>query len=289
MIGYRGVLVEYDAAVLEIIAQQFRRGMWKSVVPDAVEESGVEVESFGPVQVTAFGDLPEVVGLNQIQGAGEPDAVSGGYLAEAIEWMRAREVDYRVPVAEGRPASEEAEDWLGQRGYEQAGAWVKLVLDIGSAPPLEDTGIVVYELGDHESDGEGLSSILSEAYGMPITAGTLFFSLPMEERWHCYTAAADPEEGVVATALMLIQGGVAQLGPGATLAHARGKGCNRALLRRRLLDAAAAGCHTAFVEVGECKPERFAAVRSNLLSAGFEEAYGSRIWQRPALRPSAVR
>lgn len=279
----------YDAAELEMVSQQFRRGMWKSVVPDAVEESGVEVENFGPVQATAFGDLPEIVGLNQIQGAAEPGAVSGGHLAEAVEWMRAREVEYRVPVAEARPCSREAEDWLGQRGYERAGAWVKMVLELDAMRPLEDSGIVVYELGENEADGEGLSQILSESFDMPITAGTLFFSLPMEERWRCYTAAVDPIEGVVATASTLIQGTVAQLGPGATLSHARGRGCNRALLRRRLLDAAAAGCHTAFVEIGECEPERFAAVRSNLLSAGFEDAYGSRVWQRPALRPSAVR
>lgn len=277
--------MEYDAAVLEVVAQQFRRGMWESVVPDAGEESGVEVQGFGPVQATAFGDLPEIVGLNQIQGAAEPGAISGGHLAAAVEWMRVREVDYRVPVAEARPGSAEAEEWLGQRGYERGGAWLKLVLEIGSAQPLEESGIVIYELGEHE----GLSQILAEAFEMPITAGALFFSLPMQERWCCYTAAVDPQEGVVATASMLIHGGVAQLGPAATLAHARGQGCNRALLRRRLLDAAEAGCHTAFIEVGECEPERLRAVRGNLLSAGFEEAYGSRVWQRPALRPSAVR
>ena len=283
------MLVEYDAAVLESVAQQFRRGMWKSVVPDAVAESGVEVENFGPVQATVFGDLPEVIGLNQIQGAAEPGAVRHDYLAEAVEWMRAREVDYRVPVAEARPCSREAGDWLGQRGYERAGAVVKMVLQLEEMRPIEDNGIVVYELGEDEADGEGLSQILAQSLEMPITAGTLFFSLPMEECWRCYTAATDPEEGVVATASTLIQGGVAQLGPGATLQHARGRGCNRALLRRRLLDARAAGCHTAFVEVGECEPERFTAIRSNLLVAGFEDAYGSTVWQRPALRPSAVR
>jgi hypothetical protein len=281
--------VKYDAATLEMVSQQFRRGMWESVVPDAIEESGVEVECFGPVQATAFGDLPEIVGLNQIQGAAEPDAVSGGYLAEAIEWMRAREVDYRVPVAESRPGSDEAEAWLGRRGYERGGDWVKMVLDLRAMRLPEDNGVFVYELGDDEADGEGLSSILSEAFGMPITAGTLFFSLPMEERWRCYTAAIDPHEGVVATASMLLQSGFAQLGPGATLEHARGHGCNRALLRRRLRDAERADCHTAFVEVGECEPARFAAVMNNLLNAGFEQAYGSRVWQRPALRPSAVR
>src|SRR6476659_4149120 len=61
--------VRYDSAVLERVAQRFRRDMWDSVVPEAISESGVEVETFGPVQATAFGDLPEVHMLQQIQGA----------------------------------------------------------------------------------------------------------------------------------------------------------------------------------------------------------------------------
>jgi hypothetical protein len=92
--------MEYDSAVLEKVAQRFRHDMWKSVVPDAVIESGVEMERFGPIQATAFGDLPEAYSLNQIQGAAEPDAIEDGHLAAAVAWMRAREVDYRVPVAE---------------------------------------------------------------------------------------------------------------------------------------------------------------------------------------------
>jgi hypothetical protein len=281
--------MDYDAAVLERIAQQFRREMWMSVVPEAVTESGVELRNFGPVQATAFGDLPEIKALNQIQGAAEPGAVAGGHLAEAVEWMRAREVDYLVPVAESRPGAGEAEEWLGRRGYERGGASLKFVR--GTEPPQLplDPRILIYELGEDEADGEGMSMIIPEAFGMPHTVGTLFFSLPQEAHWRCYTAAADPEEGVVSTGSMLIADGIAALGPGATLDRGRGRGCSLALLRRRLLDAAAAGCHTAFVELGECEPEHLASARRNLLLAGFEEAYGSQVWQRPALRPAAVR
>ena len=57
------------------------------------------------MQATAFGELPEVFSLNQIQGAAEPGAIEDGHLAGAIEWMRAREVDYRVPVAASRPGA----------------------------------------------------------------------------------------------------------------------------------------------------------------------------------------
>jgi hypothetical protein len=280
--------MEYDSAVLERIAQRFRHDMWKSVVAEAVTESGVEVQAFGPVQATAFGDLPEVHSLNQVQGAAEPGAIEDGYLGSAVEWMRAREVDYRVPVAESRPGATEAEAWLSKRGYEQGGGWVKLVREATLPDLPESPEITIYELGEDDGDGEGLSAIAAEALELPVTAGALFFSLPQKDHWRCYTAALAPDGAVVATGSMLIQGGVAQFGPGTTLERARGRGCNTALLRRRLIDAAEAGCHTIFVELGEHDPDCLAGAYRNLRRAGFEEAYRSRNWQRPALHPARV-
>jgi hypothetical protein len=262
--------------------------MWQSVTPDAVTESGVEVAAFGPVQATAFGDLPEVPSLNQIRGAAEPEAIAGGHLAAAVEWMRSREVDYRVPVAESRPGASAAEAWLSERGYERGEGWIKMVR---AAAPLDlpaNPGVTIYELGESDGDGEGLSSIAAETLELPVTAGTLFFSLPQTAQWRCYTAGLEPEGEIVATGSMLIDDGVAQLGPGTTLEHGRGRGCNTELLRRRLLDAVEAGCHTVFVELGERDPEPLMAAYRNLHRAGFEEAYKSRNWQRPALHPAEV-
>jgi len=281
--------MEYDPAVMEAVAQEFRRDMWKSVVPEAVTESGVEVQRFGPVQATAFGDLPEAALLNQIQGAAEPGAIEDGHLAQAVEWMRAREVDYRVPVAQIRPGAADAAAWLCGRGYERGGGSIKYVRDAASPELPENPDIVIYELGEDEADGEGLSTIAAEALGLPTTAGTLFFSLPQEGNWRCYTAALGPGEAAVATGAMLIHDGVAQLGPGTTLEHARGRGCNTALLRRRLLDAAAAGCDTVFVELFDADWETLAGPRRILQRAGFELAYESQIWERPALHPAGVR
>ncbi len=279
--------MKYDAAVLERIARRFRREMWESVVPEAVTESGVEVEVFGPVQATAFGDLPEVHSLNQIQGAAEPGAIEEGHLAAAVEWMRAREVDYRVPVAEARPGAAEAEAWLSQRGYERGGGWVKFVRDTSPPRLPENPEVTIFELGEDEADGEGLSMIAAAMYELPVTAGTLFFSLPQAQDWRCYTAALGAGE-IVATGSMLIENGIAQLGPGTTLPCAQGRGCNTALLRRRLLDAAVAGCHTAFVELGERDGSHLGAAERNLHRVGFAEAYPSRNWQRPALHPAKV-
>lgn len=281
--------MQYDPGVLEALAQKFRREMWQSVVPEAVTESGVEVVRFGPVQVTAFGDLPEAHLLNQIQGAAEPGAIENGHLAEAVEWMRSREVDYRVPVAEVRPGAARAEDWLSRRGYERGGGWLKYVRDTSPPDFPADPDIVIYELGEDEADGEGLSTIAAEALELPTTAGTLFFALPQEAPWRCYTAALGPDEPAVATGAMLIEDGVAQLGPGTTLEHARGRGCNMALFRRRLVDAAAAGCDTVVVELSPHETQFFEQAERNLFRAGFEVAYESRVWQRPALHPAGVR
>jgi len=278
--------MDYDSALLERVAQRFRRDMWESVVAEAVTESGVEAVCFGPVLATAFGDLPEVHGLNQVQGAAEPGAVEGGHLARAVAWMRAREVDYRVPVAESRPGTEDAETWLTERGYERGDGWVKLVRDATPPDWPEDPSIEIYEIGEDEADGEGMSTIVAEALELPVTAGTLFFSLPQASNWRCYTAALEPSEPVVATASMMILDGIAQLGPGMTLEHARGYGCNTALLRRRLVDAAAAGCHTILIELGEVDSETLTRTYRRLCRAGFEEAYQSRNWQRPTLHPA---
>jgi hypothetical protein len=281
--------MDYDAALMERVARRFRREMWESVVPEAVAESGIVVREFGPVQASAFGDLPEVHSLNHIQGAAEPGAIAEGYLAEAIEWMRSLEVDYRVPVAMDRPGAADAKAWLGARGYERGGGLLKLVRD-GSPPDTpEDPRVWVYELGESDIDGEGLCSIAGEVLDLPLLAETLLFSLPQQEHWRCYTAALDPEEGVVATGTMLIWDGVAQLGPGTTREHARGQGCNTALLRRRLLDASEAGCHTVFVELGECDTDQLQAACRNFYRAGFQGAYESQHWQRPALHPAGVR
>jgi GNAT superfamily N-acetyltransferase len=271
----------YDSAELERVAKLFRRRMWESVAPEAIEDLGIEVQRFGPLEATAFRDEPDLPCLNEIRGAGEPGAVEHGHLADAVEWMRAHEVDYRLPVAEGCAGREEAEAWLGERGYERGRGLLTFVRDAQAPPPAPPAaGIELYELSE-EAAGEGFSYLAREALELPVMAEMLAIMLPSMEDWRCYTAVLAEEDLVAATGAMLIAAGVAQLGIDATLPRARGRGCNRALLHRRLADAAAAGCHTVFAELDEDIPAGFQAARHNLLAAGFEEAYRSPTWRRP--------
>jgi hypothetical protein len=56
------------------------------------------------------------------------------------------------------------------------------------------------------------------------------------------------------------------------------RGCQTALLRRRIRDAAAAGCETLLVETGERTGDRPSASYRNILRAGFREAYVRPNW-----------
>lgn len=85
------------------------------------------------------------------------------------------------------------------------------------------------------------------------------------------------EGRLAACGAMMVEGGVAELGVEATSPSARGRGCQLALLQHRIDVAAELGCGTVFAEVGS-GPRDFRATRANLLYAGFERAYGSRVW-----------
>jgi GNAT superfamily N-acetyltransferase len=215
-----------------------------------------------------------------VLGAAEPGAVSGGYLAAAIEWLDSLGVDYRVPVARRRPGMAAAEGWLNRHGFEQGRGLVKYVRD-GSLPDLPPTPpeMTVWEIGEREADGETLVDGAAPLLGLPSPASNLLFGLPSQENWRTYTV--ELEEEIVSFGSMLIHDGVALLGFDATNPEARGRGCNQALLRRRLLAGFDAGCETVAMELRESDEEGVEAAARNLYRAGFVPAYRSMNWQRP--------
>jgi GNAT superfamily N-acetyltransferase len=114
---------------------------------------------------------------------------------------------------------------------------------------------------------------------MSSMAANLLFALPFQERWRTYTA--ELEGRIVSFGSLLIDGGIARVGLDATVREARGRGCNQILLRKRILAAIEAGCHTIFAELDENEAEGTAIGGRNLLRAGFVPAYRSMNWQRP--------
>ncbi len=247
-------------------------------------EHGIELRRFGPVQATIAAALPAVPMMNLLLGAGEPGALEDGHLAEACGWARSLGVDPCVPVPPGLPATAAVEDWLRAAGLAPGYAWMKFVRD-PHPPRFRAPQVEVVELGAGTAEPFGM--IAATGFGLPAWAAAFFAELPGREGWRCYVARVDGEPQ--ACGAMLIDGGVAELGIGATLEPARGQGCQLALLHRRIADAVEAGCRLLFVETGERAEDRPGGSYRNILRAGFEEAYLRPNWQRGAVTTEPLR
>lgn len=266
----------YDPAALDRVERRFWREIWDSVPEEVAAERGIERRSFGAVQVTSAVDLAEARMLNLVLGAAEEVAAGGAGLEAALAWTLARGVSPYVPVTPGLPGAAEAEDWLRRNGFERGYGWMKFVRDAHRPRfPVPD-GAEVVELS--APDEEPFGMIAATGFGMYPWAADFFAHLPGREGWRCYVARVDGE--AQACAAMLVDDGIAEFGIAATLEGARGRGCQTALLHRRISDAADAGCRTLFVETGERAPDRPSASYRNILRAGFEEAYLRPNWQR---------
>jgi GNAT superfamily N-acetyltransferase len=267
----------FDGSAIAAAEIGFREDLWRSAPSDAVQEADVRYQRFGPILATVFGELPFTGLLNVVQGAAEPDGVELGHLAAAVEWLRTWEVDYRVSVAGDRPGTQLAEDWLASRGYEP-GSIIRRYIHTAPTTSLEvpSDSVEIRNLAPLET--EGMSHIFAEALNLPKLATILMIGLPRWEGWSCYAAYLDGRE--VACGSMRISGKLALLGLDATLPNFRDRGCQSALITRRLADATRTGCDTVAAEVWNGHPASEAA--ANVLEqAGFEEIAARTNWRRP--------
>jgi GNAT superfamily N-acetyltransferase len=264
----------YDPRALDAIELRFWRDAWQAVAAPAAREHGIELAGFGPVQATVVGALAEVQMTNLLLGATEPGAVADGHLEAALSWARERGVDPYVPVTPGQPGTAAAESFLGANGFAPGYGWMKFVRDAHPprfAPPADVEVVELSEPGE-----EPFAAIVAAGFGLPAWGAELFAQLPGRPGWRCYVAKVDGD--AQASAAMFLDAGIAEFGMAATLEPARGRGCQAALLHRRIVDAAAGGCELLFVETGERIPGRPSNSYRNILRAGFEEAYVCPNW-----------
>lgn len=267
--------VFFDSTALDATDRRFWREIWDSVPAAVANERGIERREFGPIQATIAAELAQVGMLNLVLGAAEPGAVADGHLAAAASWTRERGVSPYISVTPGLAEAESAEAWLSENGFVPAYAWMKFVRDAHAPRFKVPDDVEVVEVTDPEQEPFGM--VAATGFGMPAWAATFFAELPGQNDWRCYVARIEGE--AVACGAMLLDGRVAELGIGATLESARRRGCQLALLHRRITDAAAAGCTTLLVETGERVPGRPSSSYRNILRAGFEEAYLRPNWK----------
>ena len=268
----------FDPAALDLVERRFWREIWESVPGEVAAEHGIELKRFGQAQASvAIGaDGTQVPSL--VLGAAEDVEQGGEGLRAAAAWTSELGLTPYFPVTPGLPGTAAAEAWLQENGFVRGYAWMKLVRDPHPPRFPAPEGVEVVEIGT--GDEEPFGAIAALGFRVPAWGSELFAHLPGRAGWRCYVARIGGE--AQACAAMLVEDGIAEFGIAATLEGARGHGCQTALLHRRILDAAEAGCRTLFVETGERVPERPSASYRNILRAGFEEAYLRPNWQRRA-------
>ena len=141
----------YDGSAVAAAELRFREDLWRTAPSDAVQEAEVRMQRFGPVLATVFADLPNVTLVNMVLGAAEQNAVDGGHLSAAIEWLRSREVDYRVSVSDDRPGTAAAESWLASRGYVPGSAMRRYLRPATTRVAEGPNRVMIRELGALET------------------------------------------------------------------------------------------------------------------------------------------
>ncbi|MGH2356244.1 MAG: GNAT family N-acetyltransferase [Chloroflexota bacterium] len=89
--------------------------------------------------------------------------------------------------------------------------------------------------------------------------------------WHCYVASVDGQPAAIAG--LYVRDGVGVMAAGYTLPAFRHQGCQAALLRRRIADAAAAGCDLVLTQT---RPH--STSQRNVERSGLRTAYTQLIW-----------
>lgn len=268
-----------DEGALCRCERHFWLELWRAPGVAAIEEQGFETRRCGPVQASAIAGSAGTPLLNVVLGASEPGAVEDGHLAEALDWMESLGVDCRVPVRPGFAESGAAEDHLNRRGYRRTAFQARFARDASPPGFPEPPGI---EVDEWTQEQEGFSNYFAAGFGLEFPADHVFDCLPGHRPWRCYVAIDEEEEGAGA-AVMAMHFKVAQLAFSATAGHAGGRGVHMTLLRRRILDAADAGCELLFADTEEPldDPDGPSRAARNLTRAGFKQVSAQPVWRPP--------
>jgi GNAT superfamily N-acetyltransferase len=230
--------------------------------------SRVTVERIGEAVALGCETLPGLDFVNSVHGLDPADA---GQVARVTAFYRSHGLRGWTEVAPA-PGADGLMARLTSAGWAQTGFWCTFH-GPPVAPPApagvevtEASAADMPEFGRIHLDGH---EVPGEDRGPAEAAVRDWFGRP---GWRLYLARVD---GVAAaSAAVTVGGGLGYLANAATLPGMRGRGCQTALLARRIADAAGAGCDTvaSLAEFGS-------GSQRNLERAGLRMTYTQAVWR----------
>jgi ribosomal protein S18 acetylase RimI-like enzyme len=221
---------------------------------------------------------------NKMIGIGFGETVEAGVLADVEGRFAAR--DTRLQAEVSVLADPAVHALLAARGYAPSGFEHVLGHPLGAAiGPLPD-GVAVEIVG--AGDLSALCEVLVEAFAAPDVGGVGGDAIPPADeirRWFSITMSVDGFRGYVARldgavaggGALRVDGDIAQFSGAGTLPKYRRRGVQTALLRARLADAQAAGCH-----VGVVVTQPGSKSQQNAQREGFSLLYARQLLVKPA-------
>jgi GNAT superfamily N-acetyltransferase len=245
--------------------------------PAAAREAlGMAALEVGGGCVTVMRNDPTGGVWNRVIGLGVDQPVSREAVDAATEFGVAHGAPLLVFQVAPQAAPAGWESILQERGMSPSATWAKLVFVPDAIPPRDDTS-GVEELGS--GDAEEFAQVLLAGFEMDPDGPQRTWMAGLARSGDPWRSYGVRREGrLVAVGWMHLHGTSASLISAATLPQYRRQGLHQALLRRRVLDAAAAGCAVIATETGSDTPSSPNPAVRSAIKAGFVQAYERRNW-----------
>jgi GNAT superfamily N-acetyltransferase len=156
--------------------------------------------------------------------------------------------------------------WLVDAGLERGRGWARFVRRAG--PPQEArSDLEVRRIGPEHALEFG--RVVAGGFELTAASASLLAGLADDPAWHLYMGFEGHEPA--GAAAMFVHAGVAWFDWAATRPEFRRRGCQGALLQRRVRDALALDCRRMVTETGEAVEGDPQHSYKNILRAGFEQ------------------
>ena len=261
---------------LEIQLERIEREAWADLAaiipPPLAQGIGLQFGPLGGAFLFLASHVPQYQ-FNWLSGAGLNDD-DGRSIAEAVQRFRdAGQQRFFIQIPPGPRVS----DCIAQA--RAAGlkphplAWAKFYRGTAD-PPVVTADLEVREVG--ASEAALFADTAVAGFGMPPSMATWLAQIVGRPHWHAYVTLVGGEPA--SAAAMYVLDDFAWLGIGASRPEMRRRGGQRALLARRIADAAKFGAKHATTETGVPQPGLPAPSYSNILKSGFSVAYVRPNW-----------
>lgn len=234
--------------------------------------SAIEIRRFGDdVVATAASACPEVTWMQHVSGLSPADV---DVVPKVAAWYHAKTIRPRfeiTPASDFEPLAAALVDvHARQTGFIDV-LWSRTEPQHDDVP--SEVSVRVIEPGGE--DAQRFARVLLGGHEVPDDTFTEHWAAvvlwPAEPEWWCYLAEVDGEP--VGAATLIVVDGIGYLANAATLPAGRQRGCQRALIHRRMHDAAASGC-----ELFLTMASPSSVSHRNLERAGLGVAYTKVVW-----------